>query len=93
MGWCIGGEDLSCKEGLVGIVPPDVVWNGISEKNILETAIEDLEVVIWVTPCTKTVKSGTVEDRCMVEVRSIYFCVRAENECFRCKTLPWVQSQ
>lgn len=61
----------SPKEGLVCIIPADVVWNGISNLHVLESTSEDLEVVIWVSPRSKTVVSGIGKYCCMIEVRGI----------------------
>ena len=35
----------SPKEGLVSIIPADVVWNGVSNPHVLESASENLEIV------------------------------------------------
>jgi len=59
---CAGDGDPR-EEGLEGEIPTDVVWNRVSELDILEAAGGDLEVVLWITPRSETVKSGVGEYR------------------------------
>ena len=59
------------EEGLKGEVPADVVWNGVGELEVLESTGGDLEVVLWVTPRSKTVISGVGKYTRVKEVRGI----------------------
>ena len=45
-----GKVKYSIKEGLVSVVPADVVRNRVGDPDVLEATGGNLEVVIWVTP-------------------------------------------
>jgi len=62
---------------LRGIITADVVWDGVRDRHILETAGINLEIVCWVTPRPKTIMGGIGKDRRVFKVSGIYFRVRA----------------
>ena len=67
-GWCTGEHNRA--KG-VGETAPDVVFDGIGENYVLETASTDLEIVRRITPRAKTLVSVVGEDRRVVKVRSV----------------------
>ena len=68
----------SCKEGLEGVIPADVVRNGVGKPDVFETTGRDLEVIVRVTPESKTIVRRIGKDRCVIKVRGVYFRVRTE---------------
>ena len=80
-GQCTGwwGEAAVPKreERLKGVITTDMVWGGVGDRDILETAGRDLEIVRRVTPRPKTLIIGIGKNRRMFKVRGIYFHVRA----------------
>jgi len=69
--WRTGGDGHSLKEGLKGIITANVVWDGISDLHVLETASRDLEVVLGVTPVPEAIIGGVGKDSRVVKGRSI----------------------
>ena len=69
------------SNGLNRIVTTDVMWDGISHHDVLETASGNLVVVIRVTPGPETLLGGVGKDRRVIQVRRIYFRVRPGTEC------------
>ena len=56
-----------------GIIPADVVWDGVGNYNVLETTRTELVVIIRVTPRPKSITFGVGKDRRMVKVCSVWF--------------------
>ena len=69
--WGGTGEGGSGKVGLKDEVTTDVVRSRIGDSNIRESTGGDLEVVVGVSPGTKTTGSVVVEDGRVKEVRGI----------------------
>jgi len=72
-----GGAVPQHEERLKGITTTDAMWDGVRDRDILETAGSDLEIVCWVTPRPKTLIGTIGKDRRVFKVRGIYFRVRA----------------
>ena len=65
-------------EGSKGIITANVVWDGVGDSDILETAGGDLVIVICVTPRPEALCGGIGKDRCVLKVRGIYSHVRTD---------------
>lgn len=61
----------SVEERLKGKLTTDVVRGGIGEDYVLESTGGDLEVVVGVSPLTKTIESGIGKDRGMFGIGGI----------------------
>ena len=68
------------RNRLSGIVATDVMWDGISEGDVLEAAGGNLVVVIGVTPRPETILGGVGKDRRVIKVGGIYFHIRSGTE-------------
>ena len=54
-----------------GIVPPDLVGDGIDDLKVFRKgAGGDLVIISWVAPSTKSALRGIVEDGCFIKVRA-----------------------
>ena len=66
------------RKGSKGIITADVVWDGVGDGDIFETAGGDLVIVICVTPRPEALCGGIGKDRCVLKVRGIYSHVRTD---------------
>ena len=76
-----GESGQSTDEGLNGIITADVVRDGVSKFDVLETTCVDLEIVVRVAPATETFLGVVGKDGGMVEVRGVCFGVRTGIRC------------